>query len=179
MLSPKSILDLQRHVGNAVVSTLIERASAPVRRRGATVQRAPLNFYKACVLDFLHDEKYIQTTKRKAMGKVIYDVSMSLDGFISGANVRPEAGLGDGGERLHEWAFTSADSRNREIVAGWTSMGAIIVGRTTHLVPVLFGSGTPLFGDLDNKHIPLESFEVIETATVIHLRFHVAQNTGF
>jgi hypothetical protein len=30
------------------------------------------------------------------MGKVIYEVSMSLDGFITGANVRAEAGLGDG-----------------------------------------------------------------------------------
>ncbi len=36
------------------------------------------------------------------MGKVIYDISMSLDGFVSGANVRLEAGLGDSGERLHE-----------------------------------------------------------------------------
>ena len=36
------------------------------------------------------------------MGKVFYDVSMSLDGFIAGANPRPEAGLGDGGEQLHE-----------------------------------------------------------------------------
>jgi len=26
------------------------------------------------------------------MGRVIYDISMSLDGFISGANARPEAG---------------------------------------------------------------------------------------
>jgi hypothetical protein len=47
------------------------------------------------------------------MGKVIYDVSMSLDGFITGANIRPEAGLGDGGERLHEWGFNSADPHNR------------------------------------------------------------------
>ena len=63
------------------------------------------------------------------MGKVIYDISMSLDGFITAANVRPEAGLGDGGERLHEWGFNSADPRNREIVAGWASTGATIVGR--------------------------------------------------
>jgi len=41
-LCPESILDLQRDVGNAVVSNLIERTSAPVRRRGATVQRARL-----------------------------------------------------------------------------------------------------------------------------------------
>ena len=68
------------------------------------------------------------------MGKGIYDISMSLDGFIAGVNVRPEAGwagLGDGGERLHDWGFTSADPRNREIAEVWASGGAIIVGRTT------------------------------------------------
>ena len=32
------------------------------------------------------------------MGKVIYEVSMSLDGFITGANPRPEAGWGGLGE---------------------------------------------------------------------------------
>ena len=63
------------------------------------------------------------------MGKVIYDISMSLDGFITGANVRPEAGLGDGGERLHEWAFNSPDPRNRELLAKGASLGAIITGR--------------------------------------------------
>ena len=66
------------------------------------------------------------------MGKVIYDISMSLDGFIAAANVRPEAGLGDGGERLHDWVFNSADPRNREITAWYTTVGAIIVGRTTY-----------------------------------------------
>jgi dihydrofolate reductase len=63
------------------------------------------------------------------MGKVIYDISMSLDGFITAANVRPEAGLGDGGERLHDWAFNSADPRNRELLAKGASLGAIISGR--------------------------------------------------
>jgi dihydrofolate reductase len=63
------------------------------------------------------------------MGKVIYDISMSLDGFITGANVRPEAGLGDGGERLHDWAFNSSDPRNHELLAKGASLGAIISGR--------------------------------------------------
>ena len=63
------------------------------------------------------------------MGKVIYDISMSLDGFITAANVRPEAGLGDDGERLHDWAFNSADPRNRELLAKGASLGAIISGR--------------------------------------------------
>ena len=79
------------------------------------------------------------------MGKVTYDVSMSLDGFISGANVRPEAGLGDGGEQLHEWGFNSADPRNREIVEGWTNTGAVIVGRTMYDLSIPYwGADGPL-----------------------------------
>jgi hypothetical protein len=35
-----------------------------------------------------------------AMGKVVFDISMSLDGFMTAANRRPEEPLGDGGERL-------------------------------------------------------------------------------
>jgi dihydrofolate reductase len=70
------------------------------------------------------------------MGKVIYDISMSLDGFIAGANARPEAGwagLGDGGERLHDWGFNSSDPRNREIEeALLATTASVIVGRTTY-----------------------------------------------
>lgn len=67
------------------------------------------------------------------MGKVIFDISMSLDGFITGANPRPEAGwagLGEGGERLHDWGFNSADPRNREILERYGTIGANIFGRT-------------------------------------------------
>ena len=67
------------------------------------------------------------------MGKVIFDISMSLDGFITGANPRAEAGwggLGDGGERLHDWGFNSADPRNHEIMEKYATLGANIFGRT-------------------------------------------------
>jgi len=67
------------------------------------------------------------------MGKVIFDISMSLDGFITGANARPEAGwggLGEGGERLHDWGFNSSDPRNREILKRYATVGANIFGRT-------------------------------------------------
>jgi dihydrofolate reductase len=67
------------------------------------------------------------------MGKVIFDISMSLDGFITGANPRPEAGwggLGEGGERLHDWGFNSPDARNREIMEWYATIGANIFGRT-------------------------------------------------
>jgi len=66
------------------------------------------------------------------MAKVIFDISMSLDGFITAANVRLEAGLGDGGDRLHDWAFSSEDQRNRELLARGASLGAIIAGRNTY-----------------------------------------------
>jgi dihydrofolate reductase len=58
---------------------------------------------------------------------------MSLDGFITGANPRPQAGwggLGDGGERLHDWGFNSADPRNRDSMEWYTTIGANIFGRT-------------------------------------------------
>jgi dihydrofolate reductase len=67
------------------------------------------------------------------MGKVIFDISMSLDGFITGANPRPETGwggLGEGGERLHDWGFNSVDPRNREIIEQYGTIGANIFGRT-------------------------------------------------
>jgi dihydrofolate reductase len=64
------------------------------------------------------------------MGKVIFDISMSLDGFITAASPRPEAGLGDGGERLHDWGFNSADPRNREVMEWYATTGANIFGRT-------------------------------------------------
>jgi hypothetical protein len=37
------------------------------------------------------------------MSKVVLDVSMSLDGFVAGPNVREAEPMGDGGERLHAW----------------------------------------------------------------------------
>ncbi len=42
-----------------------------------------------------------------------------------------------------------------------------------HLVPVLFGSGTRLFDHLGEAHIQLETAEVMQTPTAVHLRFRV------
>ena len=85
------------------------------------------------------------------MGKVIFDVSMSLDGFITGANPRPEAGwggLGEGGERLHDWGFNSDDPRNREVTAWYTTVGASIFGRTTYDLSILnWGADGPTGAD--------------------------------
>jgi len=65
------------------------------------------------------------------MGSVIYDKSMSLDGFMAGANVRLEAGLGDDGERLHDWAFQ--DEYGKEMLEREIErLGAVICGRRTY-----------------------------------------------
>jgi dihydrofolate reductase len=83
--------------------------------------------------------------KEPPMGKVTFDISMSLDGFVSGANVRPEAGLGEGGERLHDWGFNSTDPRNRKIVEAWVDTGAIITGRRTYDLSIPYwGADGPL-----------------------------------
>jgi dihydrofolate reductase len=44
-----------------------------------------------------------------------------------------------------------------------------------HVVPVLFGSGTRLFEELDSQHISLEIIQVLQTAEAIHMRFRVVR----
>jgi dihydrofolate reductase len=72
---------------------------------------------------------------------VLY-MSMSLDGFITGPNVGPGNGLGDGGERLHEWIFAGAETGqggvpgrpagvNGQIIDEFMATGAVVAGRGT------------------------------------------------
>jgi dihydrofolate reductase len=66
------------------------------------------------------------------MSRVIFDISMSLDGFMTAAKVRPEEPMGDSAQRLHEWAFVE-DERNRKLLAeAVNSLGAVIAGRRTY-----------------------------------------------
>jgi len=69
----------------------------------------------------------------RGMSRVIFDTSMSLDGFMTAANVRPEEPMGDGGLRLVQWAFDGTDERNREFLESSVgSLGAVIAGRRTY-----------------------------------------------
>ena len=84
------------------------------------------------------------------MSKVVLDVSMSLDGFIAGPNVREAEPMGDGGERLHEWMFRKGPDAEidlgvrREFVATvGATVGATVVGRRTFDVGVGPWGGTP------------------------------------
>jgi dihydrofolate reductase len=40
------------------------------------------------------------------MGKVVFNITVSLDGFVAGPNDGPENGLGDGGGALFNWYFS-------------------------------------------------------------------------
>src|SRR5262245_35958096 len=69
-------------------------------------------------------------------------MSISLDGFIAGPNAGPDNGLGDGGERLHEWLFegAAADEKgmpvrpagvNGQVFDELMSTGAVVAGGGT------------------------------------------------
>jgi dihydrofolate reductase len=52
------------------------------------------------------------------MGRVYAQLSMSLDGFVAGPNDGPGNGLGDGGERVHEWVVATAAWRRAHGLEG-------------------------------------------------------------
>jgi dihydrofolate reductase len=63
------------------------------------------------------------------MTRVIGDISVSLDGFVTGPDPGPGQGLGVGGEALHTWAF-SDDPVDRRLVREATQRsGAVVLGR--------------------------------------------------
>lgn len=76
------------------------------------------------------------------MPSAVLYMSMSLDGFVTGPNVRADNGLGDGGQRLHEWVMPGAEDdlgaaagrlrgANRLVYEELMSTGAVIAGRAT------------------------------------------------
>jgi dihydrofolate reductase len=72
------------------------------------------------------------------MTKVVLDMSMSLDGFIAGANVGKEYPMGINGESLHTWMFRTPKDKvdadvEREMFA---KTGAVILGNRTFEVGV-------------------------------------------
>ncbi len=67
------------------------------------------------------------------MGKVVFVMSMSLDGYVAGPNVRLEEPMGEGGMVLHDWISDTSDPRNQEVLTqGISSIGAVITGRRTY-----------------------------------------------
>jgi dihydrofolate reductase len=92
------------------------------------------------------------------MGKVVFENSVSLDGFVAGPNDGPENGLGDGGQALFAWynsgdtdlplagtdmgfkvSRTSADFLQEE----WGKLGAMVAGRRMFDIAHAWGGDPP------------------------------------
>jgi len=71
--------------------------------------------------------------------RVIADISMSLDGFVTGPNAGPEAGLGEGGMPLHAWVFGDDPIDRAVLEAATEHSGAVVMGR--NLFDVIDGPG--------------------------------------
>ena len=80
------------------------------------------------------------------MGKVILNLSMSLDGFIAGPNIRGEEPMGDSGEKLHDWMFQGSQPEGKPDL--FENTGAFIMGERT------FELGIENWGDEPAFHAP-------------------------
>jgi dihydrofolate reductase len=91
------------------------------------------------------------------MAKLKVDISMSLDGFVAGPNPTLEEPLGEGGDRLHEWALALASWRRPHGLSGGETnassavvdesldaTGAVVMGRR------MFSGGEGPWGDDPN-----------------------------
>ncbi|WP_433340696.1 dihydrofolate reductase family protein [Streptomyces sp. CA-253872] len=73
------------------------------------------------------------------MTRIVADISVSLDGFVTGPDPGPLNGLGDGGEALHTWAFSDDPGDRRVLGEGTARSGAVVMGR--RLFDVVDGPG--------------------------------------
>jgi dihydrofolate reductase len=64
------------------------------------------------------------------MGLVIVDISISVDGFVTGRNISKEQPMGEAGELLHQWFFSPVTEKDKKIMAEVSeNAGAVIIGR--------------------------------------------------
>jgi dihydrofolate reductase len=85
------------------------------------------------------------------MGLTYANISMSLDGFIAGPNVRVGNGMGDGGDDLHDWIFAGkSEAEVAAYLAGqFERVGAVLMGRT------MLDVGIEPWGDQPAFHSPV------------------------
>ncbi len=76
------------------------------------------------------------------MSATVLYMSMSLDGFVTGPNVRPDNGLGDGGHRLHEWALTGAEADHKEVSGRLSGVNGKVFDEVMATGAVVAGRGT-------------------------------------
>lgn len=75
-------------------------------------------------------EELIAGAAVPAAGRVVVDISMSLDGYVAAAGFDLTHGLGVGGEVLHDWVIGRRTPRDEEILAEtYDRTGAVVMGR--------------------------------------------------
>ncbi|MGF7120207.1 hypothetical protein [Rhodococcus sp. BE178] len=67
------------------------------------------------------------------MTRIVADISVSLDGFVTGPDPSPDYGLGTGGEALHTGALSDYPDDRRILREGATRSGAAVLGRDLQL----------------------------------------------
>lgn len=69
------------------------------------------------------------------MGKVVAEITMSLDGFTAGPDITNKDPMGINGESLHEWLFAKATATDKAMLAELTdTTGAVILGHRTYSI---------------------------------------------
>jgi dihydrofolate reductase len=115
------------------------------------------------------------------VSSVIFDMSMSLDGYVRAANPRPDEPWGEGGEALHAWAMDD-DAAGRDVLErGVAGTGAVICGRATYddSLPWWDADGPtgparlPVFVLTHTAHIELEPTDHESTSSAAHLRYRI------
>ncbi len=93
------------------------------------------------------------------MGRVIFNMTMSLDGFVAGPNDGPDNGLGDGGMALFDW-YSSGDTAYKMPGGDWKfkvsaasaanldatirNAGVLVTGRRTFDIAHAWGGRHPV-----------------------------------
>lgn len=106
------------------------------------------------------------------MTKVVGDITMSLDGFVTGPDAGIENGLGIGGDPLHNWVM-QPDDTDTAILAGSVidqCLAAWLLDELRiHLAPIVLGEGTPLF--TTTARAELRQTDVRTSANATHLTY--------
>ena len=92
------------------------------------------------------------------MGKVLFHVGMSLDGFIAGPNRGPK-----------QQRRAQLCPRKQYLNAGLIDEFEIA------LAPIVLGDGLRLFEDVDARKVSIEIVEAIHSPRVTHLRYSVTR----
>jgi dihydrofolate reductase len=97
------------------------------------------------------------------MSATVLYMSMSLDGFVAGPNESVENGLGDGGERLHEWIFAGPPTGHGGVPGRPEGVDGEVMDEAMATGAVVAGRGT------------FEPLRVLEGTGATHLRYGVGR----